>query len=84
MSWDMDAVTELTPNLFVCGLRPITLVTRYNFDKLRTLGVTLVVNATKDLTRWDLSAPTENPNIHVVQIPVHDIETENIYPYFKV
>ena len=82
----MDEITELTSNLFLCGLRPIILVPRYNFDKLKKLGIKLIINVTQYqyLTRWDLSASPEHPDINVVQIPVADNETENSYPYFKV
>ena len=76
----MDKVTEITPNLFVCGVIAI------NGAMLQKLGITLIISVTREYENLlrRLRKYKEDFNINHVRIPVDDIETEVIYPYFKV
>lgn len=74
----MDEITEITPNLFVCGLEAI------NGAILRELGITLIINVTHYVARLEDWSVQEDPIIHLIRIPVDDMETEVLYAYFKV
>ena len=74
----MNEITQITPNLFVCGVDAI------NGPILRKLGITLIINVTNavaNIENWSLEA---EPIINLIRIPVDDWETEVLYPYFEV
>ena len=74
----MDEITEITPNMFVCGLDAI------NGTILRKLGITLIINVTHYVARLEDWSVQSDPIIHLIRIPVDDMETEVLYAYFKV
>ena len=74
----MKEITEITPNLFVCGVDAI------NGAILGKLGITLIINVTNYVTTPEDWSVQEEPIIHLIRIPVDDTDADVLYPYFKV
>lgn len=72
---DWDAITEITPHLFVCGKCAI------NQTRLDKLGINLIINATRDLPNF---VPNPAKDIRLIRVPVHDNVQESLAPYFQV
>ena len=72
--WDWNAISQITPHLY------LTAVTALNDQKLDEHGITLIINATKELPMF----PPKNPKIHNVRVPVYDSIDQNLAPYFEV
>ena len=71
---EWNEISQITPILFVSALSAIT------DDKLKELGINLVVNATKDLPCY---RPQEGLDVSVIRVPVNDFVEANLMPYFK-
>ena len=71
----MEDVTEVTPHLYVCGQMAI------NDKILIQLGITVIVNAAKELENYVTSS--EDLKLSLVKIPARD-GTFPLYPYFEV
>ena len=69
-----DEITQITDVLFVCGFCAI------NDDDLRELKINLIVNATPNIENYTSS----HKDIKVVRVPVVDVATSSLAPYFKV
>lgn len=73
---ESELVTEITPALYLCGIKAI------NDSMLKELGITLIINVTKEVSHYDVSLL--QPNINLARIPVTDYEDTLIYPFFSV
>lgn len=72
--WDWNAISHIAPNLYLSA------VTAINDQSLADLGITLIINATKELPMF----PPKNSNIQSVRVPVYDNTDANLAPYFEV
>ena len=70
----LSELTEITPNLYISSATAIT------EQKLANRGITLIVNATKELPHF----PCDEDVVKRVRVPVYDNAEANIFPYFKV
>ena len=76
----INAVTEITPSLFVCGKTAI------NDTVLNDLGVTMIINSSKELENYADHPGIQTLGIELisVKIPVYDQEESQLMPYFMV
>ena len=72
--WDWNAISQITQHLYLSA------VTALNDQKLDELGITLIINASKELPMF----PTKDPKIHNVRVPVYDSIDQDLAPYFEV
>ena len=72
----MNELTEVTPNLFVCGKFAI------NDADIERLGITLIINSAKELENYKPVSTDLSPMC--VKIPVQDNPDAHLYPYFMV
>lgn len=70
----LTQITQLAPHLY---LSAISAISDSNLDKN---GITLVINATKELPMF----PPRSPSIISVRVPVYDSCEERLYPFFQV
>ena len=73
---NMNDVTEVTPNLFVCGKHAIT------DDIIERLGITMIINSAKELQNYECKS--KDLSLTYVKIPVHDQSESLLQPYFMV
>ena len=68
-------ISEVTPSLYVSAGTVIT------DQKLRDLGITLVINSTQELNNY---RPPKESSIEVIKVPVKDLSDTDLGCYFKV
>ena len=68
-------ISEVTPSLYVSAGSVIT------DQKLRDLGITLVINSTQELNNYQ---PPKESSIEVIKVPVKDLSDTDLGCYFKV
>ena len=68
-------ISEVTPSLYVSAGSVIT------DQKLRDLGITLVINSTQELNNY---RPPKESSIEVIKVPVKDLSDTDLGCYFKV
>ena len=73
-SSNMDDISEVTPQLYVCGKHAIT------DAAIERLGITMIINSAKELENYASSSK----DIYYIKIPVHDQSEALLHPYFKV
>ena len=71
----MGKISEVTPCLYVSAGHAVT------DQKLKDLGINLVINSTAELDNYQ---PPKGSNIQVIRIPVKDLAETDLTPYFKV
>ena len=69
-------LTEVTPNLFVCGKFAI------NDPDIERLGITLIINSAIELENY--KPASTDISLICVKIPVQDNHAAHLYPYFMV
>ena len=72
---EIRTLSEVTPCLYVSAGCAIT------DAKLQELGINLVVNSTDELDNY---TPPEGSSVQVIRIPVKDLSSTELAPYFKV
>jgi len=71
---NMNDVTEVTPNLYVCSKWAI------NDEIIQRLGITMIINSAKGLDNY--KPASKDLSLIYVNIPVRDQSDAHIYPYF--
>lgn len=69
----LHEINEVAPHLYLCSGIAIT------EKNLQRLGISLVINATKELPLCNFGE-----DVRVVRVPVTDNCKENLYRYFEV
>lgn len=77
LKWEesLKVMTEIKPNLF---LSAVSAISDANLDKH---GITLIINATKELPIFPVA---NSAKIESIRVPVYDANDETLYPYFQV
>ena len=70
----LTQISQVTPQLYLCAVSAIS------DTNLNENGITLIINATKELPMF----PPISPSILSVRVPVYDSCEERLYPYFQV